>query len=438
MKAGFAKTCITPPAGTRMMGFWERDVGDGSGVVHDDLYVRCLYLEQGSQAAVIAAFDLCFVGREDADRYKGVIGRQQGLTPAQILISATHTHSSPASGCWTLGDYVPAERLYLQEVEEALVEAVALARERAREVTAWASTGKTEVPMSRRRPSESGTIEFSPHPNGVICDALPVCLFKDVEEKPVACLYSVAAHPSNFKTDEISGDYVGVAAKEIDRYLGAECSLFLQGCAGDAKTAGAGHDGPRWRRNDREMVTAIGLSLGGEVRSVIEAGLQPVETELRSGLMETSWPLTQQPERTELEELAAGFDPGLPIREQETKTLWARRQLELLDRGRELRTHASVLIQGIKLGAGLRLLAIEGEPVSEHGLNVLAHYSEGVTFALGYANGEGLYLPVTRMLEEGGYEVESFWEYSYPAGLAPGMEQVVSDALDALKAQGID
>ena len=40
-------------------------------------------------------------------------------------------------------------------------------------------------------------------------------------------------------------------------------------------------------------------------------------------------------------------------------------------------------------------------------------------------------------LDEGGYEVNSYWEYHQPAPLAPGIENVLRDGLEKLKAGGV-
>jgi len=41
------------------------------------------------------------------------------------------------------------------------------------------------------------------------------------------------------------------------------------------------------------------------------------------------------------------------------------------------------------------------------------------------------------MLDEGGYEAESYWEYGHPAPLAKGMEEILTRALQDLRGQGI-
>ena len=436
MHAGFSRVCINPPKGTRMMGFGDRDRGPGSESIRDDIFARALYLAHDGEQALIVTFDMCFIGREDSDRYKGVLGRLFGLTPRQIVLASSHSHVGPASGYWAYGDYLPPDQLYLREMEAAVVAAATAAKERARKVTIRAGSGHSKVPMNRRKRMPNGKFENRPNPDGIVCDALPVCLLTGEDGRTVACLFSIAAHPSIVGGTAISSEYPGVATNRVDAHLGAACSMFLQGCGGDAKTNVAGEGRDTWLSNDWGVVEKVGKMLGDEVIGIL-GNLKEFEPSLGAALAETRWPLLPARSRGEFEKVAGELTPGAPPSQQRLYPLWAARQLELLDRGQKLRTAASVLIQGIQLGKGLRMVAIEGEPVAEHGLNMLKFYSEGVTFPLGYANGEAMYLPVTRQLPEGGYEVDSYWEYGAPAGLAPGMEQVVTQTLETFQRQGI-
>ena len=103
--------------------------------------------------------------------------------------------------------------------------------------------------------------------------------------------------------------------------------------------------------------------------------------------------------------------------------------LDCLNRGYALPTMVPVTAHGIKLGQGLRIIGIEGEAVAELGILMCDFYREGVTFPLGYTNGTQLYLPTSRMLDEGGYEVVSYYEYRQPAPLARGTEPILTTAL---------
>lgn len=95
MKCGTSRLCITPPVGVELCGYAAR-VQPSVGV-HDDLYVRGLFLEEGREKLLWLHADL--IG------YDGfwVRGLRQRLTAElslegrQILVSATHTHAGPVT-----------------------------------------------------------------------------------------------------------------------------------------------------------------------------------------------------------------------------------------------------------------------------------------------------------------------------------------------------
>jgi len=94
-------------------------------------------------------------------------------------------------------------------------------------------------------------------------------------------------------------------------------------------------------------------------------------------------------------------------------------------------------MHGVRLGDGVRLLGIEGEAVTDIGSLVADFYGAGVTFPLGYTDGCQLYLPTDAMLTQGGYEVVSYYEYGFPAGLAPEVDGALRSGLQRLRREGI-
>ena len=435
MRAGFARAKITPPLGTTLMGFGGRDMAHGCDGVHDDIHARALFLRHGAEQALIVGLDLCFVGRAEADRLKGAIGRRIDLEPRQILLNASHNHVGPSVGAWYSALYEPPDRLYLEELELAVVQAACRARESMRDVGLWAGVARTALPMNRRRKDERGRVENRPNPRGTVYDRLPVCLFRDGAGEPVCLLFSVSAHPSMMGGFKISAEYPGVAMRRLDAHLGAACSLFLQGVGGDSKPSAIGRGVDRWRPGTWELMDEAGALVATEAIGALEKGLTQVEPALRSAAVETTWPLERVPPRSFFEGIVAkktAEEIATSVR-----CLWAARQLELLERRGALPTAATLTAHGVRLGKGLRLFALEGEPVADWGHLVERFYGGGVTFPLGYTDGEGLYLPTSAMLPEGGYEVASYWEYGYPAPLANGMEQVVRKALGDLRQRGI-
>ena len=71
------------------------------------------------------------------------------------------------------------------------------------------------------------------------------------------------------------------------------------------------------------------------------------------------------------------------------------------------------------------------------GLIIREFCKQGITFPLGYTNGAQLYLPTENMLEEGGYEVESYHEYGQPARFTEGFESILMQTLNQLRVRGI-
>jgi len=429
LSAGFAREKITPPLGTRMMGFGGRDFKQGCQGIHDDLFVRALFLEHRGERALILAYDLCFVGRAEADRFKGALGREFDLLPRQILINTSHNHAGPAVGTWYWSGYLPAGRLYIDQLERATLQAARRAHEERREVTLSAGIGETQLPMSRRKPDGKGDIAFAPNPDGVTYRRLPVCRLEDHTGKAVCLLFSVSAHPSMALGWEISADYPGVACRLLDEHLGTTATMFLQGSGADANTCILG-TATQWQRGTWDQIEQAGRMVAREAIAVLNQRLRPIEPVIHTAIIETHWPLQPAPSRSELEAIVKEVNPeDCP---KNIRCQWATRQLTLLGRG-TLPTSAGVLLQVMQFGPALRLVGLEGEPVAEWGRIIEEVCGPGVTFPLGYSNGQGLYLPVSSMISEGGYEVVSSWEYGYPAMLATGMEEIVLAALGRIQ-----
>ncbi len=439
MKAGFAKVKITPPVGTGMTGFGNRDYDPaGARAIHDDLFARALYMTDGRERVLIMGFDLLFFSRDEADRFKGAIGRRMDLSPRQILLNTSHTHTGPKVGSW---DYTPSDVLYLQFLENSIVAAALEAKKSARDVTVWTGSTRSEVPMNRRRPLANGVIDFAPNPTGPVCDTLPFCVFKNTAGKPVFILFSTSCHPSTIKGDELayqfSADYPGIAQALLDDYLGAPGSLFLQGAAGDAKASVIGKGQEHWRAGTWDDVAKVGAMLAGEVKKGIAAGLTRVEPDLKAAAVEMEFPMIPPASREELE---SAVKKPVPHSESEPEAMrrWAKEKITMLDRGYGLPKTVPVTAHGVRIGKGLRIVGIEGEIVAELGKQIIQAYPAGVTFPLGYTDGAQIYIPTTAMLDQGGYEVESFWEYRHPARLAKGIEQVLAKGIEQLKSEGIE
>ncbi|MFC1608374.1 hypothetical protein ACFL47_10430 [Candidatus Latescibacterota bacterium] len=438
MKAGFSKVKVTPPVGTAMTGFGFRDYDPGGcRGIHDDLFARGLYLEQGEEKALILGFDLLFFSRDEADRFKGAIGRRIDLSPKEIFLNTSHTHTGPKVGTW---DYSGSDRLYLQFLEDAIVETAIIARNAARDVTLRAGNAHTELPYNRRLPLPDGVIDFAPNPDGATYKKAPFCLFEDMNGKAVCFLFSASCHPSTIKgndrTYQVSADYPGVAMNMLDEHFGATCSLFLQGAAGDTKSTIIGKGERYFRSGDWPDVEKSGALLANDIKKAIAGGYTAIEPDLKSAMVEMDFPLQQSRTREEFVEVTIkppAHSESIP----EGMKRWALEKIELIDRGLGLPTSVPMTAHGIQLGKGLRLVGVEAEIVAELGDLIENSYSDGITFPMGYTDGAQMYLPTTKMIDEGGYEVESYYEYRHPSGLAKGIDGILAQGVKDLQDNGI-
>lgn len=430
LRAGFARVKITPPLGTRMMGFGFRDYKQGCQCIHDDIYVRAVFLQHRNERVLILAYDLCFLGREEADRFKGMLGREFDLAPRQILLNTSHNHLGPMVGTWYWAGVFPPDRVYLNRLADATLAAARKACDDMRDATMSTGVGRTTLPMCRRRPDGKGGAAWAPNPHGKIYDRLPVCRLTDLHGKPIVLMFSVSAHPSMMAGWDISADYPGVACRLLDEHLGTTAAMFLQGCGGDANTSIIGEGAEKWRMATWEEVEQAGRLVADETIRAMEQGLSPVEPNLRSAVTEMRWPLQALPPRSEMEAVIQAVKPE--AREGSMRYQWAARMIEMLERDKRWPADVGITLQVMRLGEGLTLAGLEGEPVAGWGDILEKSFKGAGVFPLGYCNGQGLYLPVSSMLPEGGYEVESYWEYGLPAPLAPGMEQIVAQAIASL------
>jgi neutral ceramidase len=91
LKAGAAASNITPPLDEPIVGGWGSPLATH---IHDELYARCLVLDDGKTRLVFVILDSLGVSREVFDVAKGIIHEKTGIPIENMLMAATHTHSS--------------------------------------------------------------------------------------------------------------------------------------------------------------------------------------------------------------------------------------------------------------------------------------------------------------------------------------------------------
>ncbi len=449
--AGFGRADISPPMGTRMAGSGIRDLDEkGFQGFHDPLFVRAVYLKDKDEELLIIAYDLLFISREEADQFKGALGMEMDLLPKQILMNSSHNHTAPYTHKWL---YLETnDRPYTTFLEKKTVEAALAARDSAKPMTIWSGKGETMVPMSRRRPNpETGVMDFAPNPDGLTYNKIPVCVFRDTDGKDRIVMYSVAAHLSSIqmntpdgipvisgRTYHVSADYPGKACKIIDDYLGQPGSIFLQGCGGCAK-CGLSDEKASFLDGTWEQMEKAGEIVAKDTLDTVKNDLKRIEPDLESKAVVMDWPFQPVSGKEHYEKLKKKPHvdyAGGPLHFLYAR--WADDMIRRMELGYGLPESLPVRVHGMKIGDGLRMVGLEGEATAPFAYQIEDFYGDGVTFPLGYIDGCHMYLPSSEYVDEGGYEVESYWEYRMPAPLSKGVEELLNAKLVELKESGVD
>jgi hypothetical protein len=410
--AGAASIEITPPVGAFLAGY-PHARRDSTGV-HDPLLSCALYLRREDQQALIIANDVIYVSKASVIRCRERIARATSVPGANILISATHTHSGPKTldPIATSGDEaVPrTDEAYVRFLEDRIVEIAGRAVAHMRPAEAGLATADaTGVGTNRRDVNGARDLE------------VPVLVVRDAElHQPLAAMLVCSMHPTVLHEDStlISGDFPSMARQQLQRdLLGTDCVILHH-------TGPAGNQSPRHvtRGNTFAEAQRLGAILADAAAKVIPSISYSRDREVRCRSIVATLELRSFPTESDaeqklarakerLEHLRRADAPRTQIRTAEVDSFGAEETLTLARASRRglLQQAAAAAspaeIQRISLG-DWTFIAWPGEMFVEFALQVKAKHPN--TFLISYANGELQgYLVTREAADEGGYESQN-------------------------------
>lgn len=220
LTAGASKVAITPmPA----------ELATRTDLINDPLYARVIVVSNGVTCAVLVGLDL---GGARNDMMADVMPRLVSATgcPSQnILISATHTHSSNTGGLGGQGS--PTAK----RVADAIIAAAAYARGRMRPATIGFGTTQVALNVNRDLFTRNGEWRQQPNPDGPSDKTLAVVAFIGEDHVPIGVYMDYAMHPINFYlSGVISADFPGAASRTVEELFDDKAvAIFAQGASGD-------------------------------------------------------------------------------------------------------------------------------------------------------------------------------------------------------------
>lgn len=433
MKAGVNAVTITPPIGTYMAGYGARS-GPARGI-HDDLFGRCLVLEDTSGAAALIVVDALQLPKAFTDHVRLQVAHRTGIPRDYILVCATHTHSGPDME----GRYTPGGQDHsLMEVWQRALVGCAEAAWRARQDAAVGiGVGSIQgIGVNRRTP------------DGQPVDPMVgVVSARGLDGGLLGVLINYTCHLVVLGGDNLlfSADYPGYTIRAIEASAGANAVvMFTNGAEGDVNTGhsadlsgiGAPIPGRTFERAQR-----LGRRLAGEVFKVLSGSSAPLPGPVRATVEEVTLPFRDIASVDRAEAALAATEREVSRltaagagSEARTSAMIRRFHAEVdlgVARQRAGETAPGLVgeLQAIRVG-DLALVGIPGELFVELGLAIKAGSPFNYTLLFGLANGSVGYLPTREACQAGGYEAVA-------TRFAPGTGELVRDTclemLHALK-----
>jgi len=240
-RVGVAQIDITPPMGSNLDGYFHRRIAKE---IKSRLYIKAIVIEGRGKHIVLAASDVCWTPEQIVNEAKKRIEETCGIPPGAVMISSTHTHTSPVLDT-VEGLPYSADPKYVREFTDNLVKAVTDAFNSMFEASIY--HGKTDAEgfsIYKLCRLKSGKDVYDIRPmdggkdgriglSGTLDNSVQAFCVKDATQKIRAFAVNYACHP-NSGPEAIWAEWPGDIAKTIAAVYGQDVPcIFLQGTAGD-------------------------------------------------------------------------------------------------------------------------------------------------------------------------------------------------------------
>lgn len=414
-RAGAAVSNVSPRLGLSINGGMQ----DGKATqIHDELHARCLVLDDGQTRLAIVVVDSCMIPREIFDAAKRAIQEQTTIPADHILMSATHTHSAPASASVFQSD---PEEAYQKFLTMRIADGVRRAVNNLRPAKIGWGFGKVpDQVFNRRWKMKPGTVLKNPfggidevlmnpgvgnpnllEPAGPTDPELSIVSVQSEDGHPLALLANYSLHYcGGVGGGHISADYFGMFADRIQQLLGADrqdppfVGMMSNGTSGNINNVNFRGGQPKQPAYGRMRLVANevadeALRVYKNIQHLYWAPLGAQQKEILLGV--------RLPGKAEVERakqiMAEAGNPVMQTLEQ----IYARETVLL----NSYPAQVPIILQALRIGE-LRIAAIPCEVFVEIGLELKQKNSPAFTISL--ANGYNGYLPTVEHHKLGGYE----------------------------------
>ncbi len=260
--AGQGVVDITPPLGVEMAGF-HRTPGNERRIkgIRQPTFARALLLKHGDVQAAVVSVEISGVSAPFSQAVAAEVEKRVGIPAANVRVSATHTHSTPAFRYFRQWGAIPPE--HMADVEKKIVEAVRLAR--ADLAPAELLAGRARVTggnFNRTTKTWKTDAEFGKDSTDAerwLDTMLHALVFRRAGKGDLLW-YHFSAHPVCYTDDKAGPDWPGLVADKCAAGMKLT-PAYLQGHSGDVNPG----DGNPWLGVPEKVADAVYAGLKAAV-----------------------------------------------------------------------------------------------------------------------------------------------------------------------------
>jgi hypothetical protein len=410
------------------------------------LHARAIVVDDGRERVAIVVVDSCMMPRPLLDEAKQLASQRTKIRPDRMLISATHTHTAPASmSC--LG--TDADPTYVPYLREKLAEAVAAAEKNLEPArVGWAVKNAAEFTALRRwiiRPDRiandpfgNPTVRANMHAganwdnvtgeSGPEDPDLSLISFQSTDGRPIAVLANFSMHYFS-GVQALNADYFGLFCEGLQARIGKSAgagrppfvALMSHGCSGDI-----------WRRDYTkpappkeqewtvESYTQGLLDIASSAYDTIKYSAA-ADLAMAESRMELKYRVPDKQRLEWAQRVVAAMGDRLP---KTTEEVYAREQIILHER-----QSTEIVVQAVRIG-DIGIATTPNETYALTGLKVKLQSPLPQTMVIELANGGDGYIPPPEQHHLGGYNT---WA-ARSAGLEVSAEpKITEQAIELLE-----
>jgi hypothetical protein len=412
---------------------------------HDPLHARCLVLDDGTTKLAIVVVDSCMIPRELMDAAKSLAEKSTGIPAANILISATHTHTAPTVAGVFQSD---PDAEYVKFLTRKIADGIEKAHKNlAPAKIAWGVAEEQKQVFNRRWKMKPGVKNLDPfggdtdkvkmnpprmspdllEPAGPTDPRVTVLSVCTADDKPLALFANYSLHYVG-DLPPLSADYFGVFANSVGAKLKAGkefVGILSNGTSGDVNNINFKAEAVKTQPGDRCRLVADAVATAA-VKAVekeeyaTRGRLKSVVKEIELGVRK---PTAEELKRAEgILERAKGRELKGP------EEVYARETTLIAKYPDKMR----VLLQVMVID-GCAIAAIPCETFTEIGLRVKKSSPFKTTCVVSLANGYFGYLPTPEQHALGGYETwrarSSFLEVDASTKIEKAVGELMKEVL---------